>query len=124
MIPLIAKIAIGIVGKLLPEKPKEVIQAMVNEVIVNDAEIQKQIQAFRQFVLDYEGRAELMPKVVNILRAIPRPIITLTVLVILFKYLWLGIVMPKELWYLSAGVFAFYFGLRYLEKKNGGIQIP
>ena len=120
MIPLIAKIAMAVLGKVIPEKPKEIIETAVNSIIVNDKEIQQQIQDLRQFIVDYEGKGELMPKVVNILRAIPRPAITVCMMVILFKYLWLGLTIPKELWYLSGGVFAFYFGLRHFEKKNGG----
>ena len=120
MISLLLPLLVKVVSKLLPEKPKEVIEGLVNTVIVNDAEIQKQIEDYRKFVVEFEGKAELMPKVVNILRAIPRPIITIAIMVVLFKYLWFAIPLPKELWYLSGGVFAFYFGLRHLEKKNGG----
>jgi len=120
MIPLIAKIVMAVLGKVIPEKPKEVIETVVNSVIVNDKDVQEEITKLQAFILSYEGKAELMPKAVNILRAIPRPLIALFMMVLLFKYLWFNITVPTQLWYLCGGVFAFYFGLRSWEKKNGG----
>jgi len=108
-----------VVSNLLPGKSKEVIDATVNQIITTDKEIQEWIKQQNEFILNYEGKAELMSKVVNILRAIPRPFITISVMIIVFKYLWLNIAMPDKLWYLAGGIFGFYFYFRHKEKVNG-----
>jgi len=108
-----------VVGIFLPGKSKEVIDATVNEIITTDKEIQERIQQERNFILEYEGRAEFLAKAVGIIRAIPRPFIAIAITILLFKYLWLNLVVPDKLWYLSGLVYGFYFYFRHKEKMNG-----
>lgn len=64
-----------VVSRILPDKPKEVVAGVVNDIITSDEEIQKCIEQEREFILNYEGRAEFLPKVCLILREAGRPFI-------------------------------------------------
>jgi len=110
--------AVKLLGKVLPGKTTNEISNIVNTIISDDKELQDFIEKQNRFTLEFEGRAEFLSKAVGVIRALPRPFIAIAIMVILFKYLWLNLVVPDKLWYLSGGVFSFYFYLRHLEKKN------
>lgn len=64
-----------VVSKILPGKPKAVIEGVVNDLITSDEEIQKQIEQERQHILSYEGMAKDLPRVCLILREAGRPFV-------------------------------------------------
>lgn len=110
--------AVKLLGKILPGKTINEVSDIVNTIISDDKELQEFIEKQNRFTLEFEGRAEFLSKAVGVIRALPRPFIAIAIMVILFKYLWFNLVIPDKLWYLSGGVFSFYFYLRHLEKKN------
>lgn len=110
--------AVKLLGKVLPGKTTNELSDIVNTIISDDKELQEFIEKQNRFTLEFEGRAEFLSKAVGVIRALPRPFIAMATMIILFKYLWFNIPMPDKLWYLSGGVFSFYFYLRHLEKKN------
>lgn len=110
--------AVKLLGKILPGKTTNEISDIVNTIISDDKELQEFIEKQNRFTLEFEGRAEFLSKAVGVIRSLPRPFIAMATMIILFKYLWLNLLVPDKLWYLSGGVFSFYFYLRHLEKKN------
>lgn len=120
-IPILGAVSLitKIVGAVLPGKAKEVIDTTVNEIITTNKDVQEWVTQQNNFILEYEGKAEIGGKTLAILRAIPRLFITIGITIILFKYLWLNIPVPDKLYYLSSGIFAFYFYFRHKEKMNG-----
>lgn len=110
--------AVKLLGKVLPGKTTNEVSDIVNTIISDDKELQEFIEKQNRFTLEFEGRAEFLSKAVSVIRALPRPFIAMATMIILFKYLWLNLIVPDKLWYLSGGIFSFYFYLRHLEKKN------
>jgi hypothetical protein len=109
---------VELVKKILPGKTTNEVSNIVNAVIGDDKELQEFVEKQNRFTLEFEGRAEFLSKAVGVIRALPRPFIAIAIMVILFKYLWFNLIVPDKLWYLSTGIFSFYFYLRHLEKKN------
>ena len=87
---------------------------------------------FKKFMLDYEGKAELMPRAVQIMRGSVRPLVT---------YWSLGLItwiivqsnagekigenmagIPDQLWWIFLAVFGFWFGGRAVENVEAAKQ--
>jgi len=117
---LLTNLAIKVVGKILPKKAKSTINGLVNNVIINDKDIQKELAQHQAFILQYEGRAEFLPKVVAIIRSLVRPIVTFSFTFVFLRHIWIHGEMPvAQLTYMTAGIIAFWFGSRLAEKKKG-----
>ena len=114
LLPFVTKI----LSKVLPGKTTAQIEQIADTVIKGDKELQEFVEKREKFILQYEGRAEFLSRIVGVLRAIPRLFISVGIATILFKYLWFNIPVPDKLWYLAGGVFGFYFWFRHKEKMN------
>ena len=118
MIGLIAKLAINVVSKLLPTKPKKIIQDLVNSVVVDDKEIQEGLEAHRRFILEHEGRAEHLAPFVASVRALVRPIIALSFTFVFLRHFWVFGTPPDTLITAATlGIVGWYFGERLIVDK-------
>jgi hypothetical protein len=92
-------------------------QAMVSQ------QFQAEESSFRNFVLDYEGRAKDMPPSIQVLRASVRPLITYLITGTIAWLVWNGKVIPTELHQLALVCLTFWFGDKtvrnYLKTKQG-----
>lgn len=117
---ILTNLAVKVVGKILPKKAKSTISGLVNDVVINDKDIQKEIAQHQAFILQYEGRAEFLPKVVAIVRSLVRPIVTFAFTFVFLRDYWVHRELPPDkLIYMTGGILAFWFGSRLLEKKKG-----
>ena len=68
-IPFISALplAIKLITKILPSKPKEVIEKMVTSVIATNPDIQAELNNERQFILDYFGLKFIIKAVIKYL---------------------------------------------------------
>jgi len=114
-IGLITKVA----SKLLSGKPKEAIDTAITEIVATDKEIQEKIKEENQFILNYEGTAKDVPRVVNVLRAIVRPYIVITSWTTIIAFIWLNRPIPDKLWYITLALTGVYYVARSWEKKMG-----
>jgi len=121
----LGKLAATVVGRLLPPKIGEAERRQLQmkaEVLAKQLVLDEQ-SGFRQFVLEYEGRAKDMPRFIQVLRGSVRPVLTyLFGLTTLWLY-WRGQPIPQELFQLDLVMFAFWFGERavrnYIKTKQG-----
>ena len=117
-IPFISALplAIKLLGKILPDKPKEIVEKLVADVVSSSPEIQAELTSERKFILDYFGRAESLPKCVQIIRSLVRPYIT--VLFTTTLVVWLSVTgeLPDP-WFCwaTAGMLGWWFGSRTAE---------
>ena len=72
----------------------------------------RETEEFHQFVLAYEGKAAEMPQIVQIIRALIRPGITIAVCVLMFHHVWMMIPIPQLLYVAVLLTFGFWFGER------------
>jgi hypothetical protein len=100
-------------------------------------EMRKPESAFRQFVLEFEGRASEQPVFMRIIRSSVRPFVTYWSLVILTALMF-GWVdsnalavnlqnIPGEIWWIFLAIFGFWFGGRAAQQvaetwKKGDVQ--
>lgn len=71
---IINKVLDKIAGDKISEKEKAELAIKAHKLA--SEELQKQEDAFRKFVLDYEGAAKDMPRFIQILRGSVRPVLT------------------------------------------------
>lgn len=117
-------LAIKLIGKILPSKPKKVIEKMVTSVIATNPDIQAELQNERKFILDYFGRAESLPKCIQIIRSLVRPYCTVLFSTTLVVWLCVTGKLPPE-WFCwtTAGMLGWWFGSRSAELwKNRKIK--
>ena len=117
-IPFISALplAIKLLGKILPDKPKEVVEKLVADVVSSSPEIQAELTSERKFILDYFGRAESLPKVVQITRSLVRPYCTVLAFTTVVVHLWIYRSIP-DTWFCwaTAGMLGWWFGSRTAE---------
>ena len=70
------KTAVKIVSKILPSKPKAVVEEMVDEIIRSDKEIQTELMNSRQFYLDF-FRPDLLPQWAVAIKNLWRPFVAI-----------------------------------------------
>ena len=80
-------------------------------------------EEFHNFILDYEGRAKDMPQVIQIVRALIRPGITIAVCVLMFHHVWYMIPIPQLLYVAVLLTFGFWFGERAISNVAGVIDL-
>jgi len=104
-------IAAKIVSKLLPNKPKEVIEDMIDTVVRTDKEVQGELEKTRNFYLNF-FRPDLLPQWALAIKNLWRPFIALTFSV--FNMVWYiiqGTMPDKYFLTVSSGIiFAMVFG--------------
>lgn len=105
-----------VVGKLLPKKPKAVVEGLIADVIRKDPNLQKALEDERKFILDYFGRAEYLPKAVQIVRSLIRPYCTVLFATTLVVWLCVRLELPPA-WFCWAtgGMLGWWFGSRTAE---------
>lgn len=117
-IPFISAIplAIKLIGKILPDKPKAVVEELVADVVRKDVDIQNALVDERKFILDYFGRAESLPKCIQIIRSLVRPYCTVLFTTTLVIWLCVTGELPPE-WFswATAGMLGWWFGTRTAE---------
>lgn len=142
MIPVLAKIVAGVVGPALEgffgwkkgeqektvkleefEVMKQTIEANLRIQLAQ--EMNKPDSEFKKFMLDYEGKAEDMPRFIQILRSSVRPVVTYWSLILITWLMFSGSLgeefqnnmaaIPDQLWYIFLAVFGFWFGGRALQ---------
>lgn len=116
IIPSALGLAVKIAGKLLPKKPKEVVKNLIADVVQRSPDIQVELEAERKFTLDYFGRAEHLPKAVQIIRSLVRPYCTVLFTTTLVVWLCIRGELPPE-WFCwaTAGMLGWWFGTRTAE---------
>ena len=92
-------------------------------------ELRKPDSELRAFMLDYEGKASEMPKIIQILRASVRPLVTYWSLIILTALMfgWVDSAklsinlenIPQEIWWIFLSIFGFWFGGRAIQQIAG-----
>lgn len=109
-------LAIKLIGKILPKKPKKVIEKLVTDVISKSPDILADLESERKFILDYFGRAEHLPKAVQIIRSLVRPYCTVLFTTTLVMWLCIRGELPPE-WFCwaTAGMLGWWFGTRTAE---------
>ena len=121
----------SITGELKPDD-KAKIEAMKLELETKLEELSLEgSKQFYDFMLGYEGKAEDVPKVIQILRSLPRPLFSIFFLVILFISFGIDYFnmiankvydftliknLPNEFWWILGIVISFYFAGRASEK--------
>ena len=123
LLPVLAKILIPqIVKKVLKKSTKTSIPEIIEDVeklVSSDKEIVQDIESieksFREFVIDHEGRFSELSKTMQILRSLPRPLMTLMMLAVYACVAFQVIPSPPGLLPLTFAVFTYYFGSRWLK---------
>jgi len=97
-----------------------------------EQEMKRPDSEFRKFVLDYEGNAKDMPRVIQIMRSSVRPVVTYWSLGLISWIMLSGEAgnqigqnmkgIPAELWWIFLAVFGFWFGGRALENLQNAKQ--
>ena len=106
--------------KKMDETDKERFKNEMTKYILNNAF--KENESFRQFILEYEGRSKDLPRFVQVIRALIRPVLTI---LISGTYIW-GWLHPERftaeqmavLKPLALIVLLFWFGDRAIQKSG------
>jgi hypothetical protein len=121
------------VGNLVKEVVTRVLPVKVSDAEMKNLEIKAEATAkelmlseksgFRDFVLEYEGRAADMPKFIQILRASVRPVLTYFFAVTTLWLVWKSSEIPTMLYQMDLVMLGFWFGERairnYIRTKRG-----
>jgi len=126
--PLTAILDIGgkVLDKVLPDKMSEAERTQIHNAYTMAmlAETRKSDSAFRRFVLDYEGRAKDIPKLITIIRSLIRPAFTILVGYLDWVYFTSGATWTIEqtslLKTINIIVLVFWFGERAVQ--NSGVM--
>lgn len=111
--PIIGAIGLAakVVGKLLPDKPKEVIEDMVDTVVRTDKEVQDELEKTRKFYIEF-FRPDLLPQWALAIKNLWRPFVAVVFsLYNLVYYTIQGIMPDKYFVTVSSGIiFAIVLG--------------
>jgi len=125
--PLTALLNVGekVLDKVLPDKMSEVERSQVHNAftVAMLQEARKTDSEFRKFVLDYEGAAKDVPRIITITRSLIRPLFTILVGYLDWVYFTTGTTWTGEqtglLKSINLIVLLFWFGERAV--KNSGV---
>lgn len=110
----VGKVAGKVIDRVLPEQMSEAERAKLKfqaELMTREL-LLKEESGFRQFVLEYEGRAKDVPPVIQVLRASVRPVLTYIFALTTIWLVWRGQEIPTMLYQMDLIMIAFWFGER------------
>lgn len=109
---LIAKV----VSKVLPGKSKKASEEIAESIARTDSEIQQRVVSDMDRMLEYEGKASIMPKFIQVVRGLVRPIVTCAVITVFLRAVILKDMPIERLWIVTLSVITFWFCGRLAEK--------
>ncbi len=125
LVKTISGIAGQVLDKFLPDKLSDEQREQMRlraEKMARDAVLQDE-ELFRKFVLEYEGRARDMPRLIQILRASVRPVLTYLLAGTTVWLVWQGKEIPQMLFQLNLISLGFWYGERaarnFIRTKQG-----
>ena len=118
LVKTISGIAGQVLDRFLPEKltqeqrlqMRQRAEQMAREAVLQDEKL------FRQFVLEYEGRARDLPRMIQVLRASVRPVLTYLLAGTTVWLVWQGKEIPQMLFQLNLISLGFWYGERAARK--------
>ena len=118
LVKAISGIAGQVLDKFLPDKLSDEQREQMRlraEKMARDAVLQDE-ELFRKFVLEYEGRARDMPRLIQVLRASVRPVLTYLLAGTTVWLVWQGKEIPQMLFQLNLISLGFWYGERAARK--------